>query len=174
MAKFGIALEWGSRGRWFESSHSDQNRGFPFGEASVFALHCSDSDRRQCARSARKSEAQQPAAAGRRFESGHSDQRPVLKSVLFCALSASLNRLQRNGSTNRSTFLRLFGFQRLFTAASRRNGGRNILTSEMGGACLSNSKLALGVIAMVSNYPAHNMVSSRWDDHETLKVCCHC
>ena len=24
MAKFGIALEWGSRGRWFESSHSDQ------------------------------------------------------------------------------------------------------------------------------------------------------
>ena len=23
MAKFGIALEWGSRGRWFESSHSD-------------------------------------------------------------------------------------------------------------------------------------------------------
>ena len=25
MAKFGIALEWGSRGRWFESSHSDQN-----------------------------------------------------------------------------------------------------------------------------------------------------
>ena len=25
VAKFGIALEWGSRGRWFESSHSDQN-----------------------------------------------------------------------------------------------------------------------------------------------------
>ncbi len=24
MAKFGIALEWGSRGRWVESSHSDQ------------------------------------------------------------------------------------------------------------------------------------------------------
>ena len=24
VAKFGIALEWGSRGRWFESSHSDQ------------------------------------------------------------------------------------------------------------------------------------------------------
>ena len=23
VAKFGIALEWGSRGRWFESSHSD-------------------------------------------------------------------------------------------------------------------------------------------------------
>ena len=29
VAKFGIALEWGSRGRWFESSHSDQeNRCF--------------------------------------------------------------------------------------------------------------------------------------------------
>ena len=27
LAKFGIALEWGSRGRWFESSHSDQKRG---------------------------------------------------------------------------------------------------------------------------------------------------
>ena len=25
LAKFGIALEWGSRGRWFESSNSDQN-----------------------------------------------------------------------------------------------------------------------------------------------------
>ena len=24
LAKFGIALEWGSRGRWFESSNSDQ------------------------------------------------------------------------------------------------------------------------------------------------------
>ena len=24
VAKFGIALEWGSRGRWFDSSHSDQ------------------------------------------------------------------------------------------------------------------------------------------------------
>ena len=23
LAKFGIALEWGSRGRWFESSNSD-------------------------------------------------------------------------------------------------------------------------------------------------------
>ena len=28
VAKFGIALEWGSRGRWFESSHSDQNDQF--------------------------------------------------------------------------------------------------------------------------------------------------
>ena len=28
VAKFGIALEWGSRGRWFESSHSDQNHQF--------------------------------------------------------------------------------------------------------------------------------------------------
>ena len=27
VAKFGIALEWGSRGRWFESSHSDQDYG---------------------------------------------------------------------------------------------------------------------------------------------------
>ena len=27
MAKFGIALEWGSRGRWFDSSHSDQAAG---------------------------------------------------------------------------------------------------------------------------------------------------
>ena len=32
MAKFGIALEWGSRGRWFESSHSDQK--------SVFRKEC--------------------------------------------------------------------------------------------------------------------------------------
>ena len=30
VAKFGIALEWGSRGRWFESSHSDQNSGIRF------------------------------------------------------------------------------------------------------------------------------------------------
>ena len=28
VAKFGIALEWGSRGRWFESSHSDQKSVF--------------------------------------------------------------------------------------------------------------------------------------------------
>ena len=28
VAKFGIALEWGSRGRWFESSHSDQKDKF--------------------------------------------------------------------------------------------------------------------------------------------------
>ena len=27
VAKFGIALEWGSRGRWFESSHSDHENG---------------------------------------------------------------------------------------------------------------------------------------------------
>ena len=26
VAKFGIALEWGSRGRWFESSHSDHKK----------------------------------------------------------------------------------------------------------------------------------------------------
>ena len=26
VAKFGIALEWGSRGRWFESSHSDHEK----------------------------------------------------------------------------------------------------------------------------------------------------
>ena len=25
VAQFGSALEWGSRGRWFDSSHSDQN-----------------------------------------------------------------------------------------------------------------------------------------------------
>ena len=31
VAKFGIALEWGSRGRWFESSHSDQKRGNCYG-----------------------------------------------------------------------------------------------------------------------------------------------
>ena len=30
VAKFGIALEWGSRGRWFESSHSDQVMGSIF------------------------------------------------------------------------------------------------------------------------------------------------
>ena len=30
LAKFGIALEWGSRGRWFESSHSDQEMGITF------------------------------------------------------------------------------------------------------------------------------------------------
>ena len=30
VAKFGIALEWGSRGRWFESSHSDQSE-YPVG-----------------------------------------------------------------------------------------------------------------------------------------------
>ena len=30
VAKFGIALEWGSRGRWFESSHSDQKRTLPY------------------------------------------------------------------------------------------------------------------------------------------------
>ena len=29
LAKFGIALEWGSRGRWFESSNSDQNTVVP-------------------------------------------------------------------------------------------------------------------------------------------------
>ena len=27
LAKFGIALEWGSRGRWFESSNSDHIKG---------------------------------------------------------------------------------------------------------------------------------------------------
>ena len=27
VAKFGIALEWGSRGRWFNSSHSDHGKG---------------------------------------------------------------------------------------------------------------------------------------------------
>ena len=30
VAKFGIALEWGSRGLEFESRHSDQNRKFTF------------------------------------------------------------------------------------------------------------------------------------------------
>ena len=37
MAKFGIALEWGSRGRWFESSHSDQNL-YLFGDTGFLFL----------------------------------------------------------------------------------------------------------------------------------------
>ena len=45
VAKFGIALEWGSRGRWFESSHSDQRpkqklRSFLFRfPAGIFEVH---------------------------------------------------------------------------------------------------------------------------------------
>ena len=31
LAKFGIALEWGSRGRWFESSNSDHKNRKSFG-----------------------------------------------------------------------------------------------------------------------------------------------
>ena len=38
VAKFGIALEWDSRGRWFESSHSDQKRQVPFGTCRFFFL----------------------------------------------------------------------------------------------------------------------------------------
>ena len=39
VAKFGIALEWGSRGRWFESSHSDQIAAneFSFAAISVYS-----------------------------------------------------------------------------------------------------------------------------------------
>ena len=36
MAKFGIALEWGSRGRWFESSHSDQKLASSFWNLPIF------------------------------------------------------------------------------------------------------------------------------------------
>ena len=36
VAKFGIALEWGSRGRWFESSHSDQKSVSSFWNLPIF------------------------------------------------------------------------------------------------------------------------------------------
>ena len=42
VAKFGIALEWGSRGRWFESSHSDHKNGLKskdFGPFYLFLQH---------------------------------------------------------------------------------------------------------------------------------------
>ena len=38
MAKFGIALEWGSRGLEFESQHSDQNNGNRLAVAVIFLL----------------------------------------------------------------------------------------------------------------------------------------
>ena len=47
VAKFGIALEWGSRGRWFESSHSDQIMGSSFGNFPLF-LFCADSNPSKC------------------------------------------------------------------------------------------------------------------------------
>ena len=36
VAKFGIALEWGSRGRWFESSHSDHVAADDISSAAAF------------------------------------------------------------------------------------------------------------------------------------------
>ena len=39
VAKFGIALEWGSRGRWFESSHSDQENRKRFTLSVFFLRH---------------------------------------------------------------------------------------------------------------------------------------
>ena len=39
LAKFGIALEWGSRGRWFESSNSDQEHRIIL-HGSVFFFIC--------------------------------------------------------------------------------------------------------------------------------------
>ena len=38
VAKFGIALEWGSRGRWFESSHSDHENGLKSKDFRSFSL----------------------------------------------------------------------------------------------------------------------------------------
>ena len=40
VAKFGIALEWGSRGRWFESSHSDHVGASFYIACSDFFMHC--------------------------------------------------------------------------------------------------------------------------------------
>ena len=39
VAKFGIALEWGSRGRWFESSHSDQKSLLSTDKRGFFIFH---------------------------------------------------------------------------------------------------------------------------------------
>ncbi len=54
VAKFGIALEWGSRGRWFESSHSDQ-KGLTAYAVGPFCICNPDSNQRPFARSAIKS-----------------------------------------------------------------------------------------------------------------------
>ena len=45
VAKFGIALEWGSRGRWFESSHSDQKRKRGVSPSSFFGLNAKSNQR---------------------------------------------------------------------------------------------------------------------------------
>ena len=47
VAKFGIALEWGSRGRWFESSHSDQISRRPKWGGGIFLFNKLDSKGRR-------------------------------------------------------------------------------------------------------------------------------
>ena len=90
VAKFGIALEWGSRGRWFESSHSDQKT---VGDSSptVFCICNGDSNQRPFARSAIKSrrhEQPRPRRAAR-FESSHCVGRGLLHSASAVTVSAA-------------------------------------------------------------------------------------
>ena len=74
VAKFGIALEWGSRGRWFESSHSDQKgpTAFAVGHFCLWNVEPAASVRSTFNRG--RHAASRRSRIGRWFESSHSDQ----------------------------------------------------------------------------------------------------
>ncbi len=70
VAKFGIALEWGSRGRWFESRHSDQKEARLIRASPLFVCDGLVNQRPLVFQS-RRSAGFGAAVAGRWFESSH-------------------------------------------------------------------------------------------------------
>ena len=88
VAKFGIALEWGSRGRWFESSHSDQGSTCVRRRCSFFAELCEPAASWRRRRVPSAAAGRQTLRVGRplvRIQSlgPTSEQSPLCSDVLF-------------------------------------------------------------------------------------------
>ena len=90
MAKFGIAPEWGSGGRWFKSSHSDQ-KSTCFKKAGAFFHRQSRTSGLLPLQSAARREIAAQRRSPRWFKSSHSDQ----KSTCFKKAGAFFHRQSR-------------------------------------------------------------------------------
>ncbi len=83
MAKFGIAPEWGSGGRWFKSSHSDQ-KSTCLKKAGAFFHRQSRTSGLLPLQSAARREIAAQRRSPRWFKSSHSDQKKHLLSKSRC------------------------------------------------------------------------------------------
>jgi hypothetical protein len=111
VAKFGIAPEWGSGGRWFKSSHSDQ-KSTCLKKAGAFFHRQSRTSGLLPLQSAARREIAAQRRSPRWFKSSHSDQ----KSTCFKKAGAFFHRQSRT-----SGLLPLQSAARREVAAQRRS-----------------------------------------------------